>query len=275
LKSRLFRNNWILILKKAEGNPLFVEETLRMLIDRGSMLMENGSVVAGDEIETEEIPDTLQGLLLARIDCLPEEVKQTLRVASVIGRRIPVTVLEKVMGNGDYRGMLMEHLGTLETAGLIRVSQVHPEFVYIFRHSMLHGAAYTSLLPSDRKKLHLVVGEILEIMYPDRMEGIAPRLGHHFYEAGDDRRAFIYFDMSGDAAASSYANQEAESHYRRALDLDISEIQRADLILKLGQILVTQSRFKEAIQTWREGIELCQALGRPARPGLEATREMA
>jgi len=90
-----------LILKKAEGNPLFVEEVLRMLIDRGAIVRRNGGWVAGSEIETVEIPDNLQGLLLARIDRLPEEAKQTLRVASVIGRQFPVKVLEYVLSGGD------------------------------------------------------------------------------------------------------------------------------------------------------------------------------
>lgn len=85
------------ILKKAEGNPFFVEEVIRMLIDRGAIRRHNDSWVAESEIENIEIPDNLQGLLLARIDRLPEDVKYTLRVASVIGRQFPVTVLEQVL----------------------------------------------------------------------------------------------------------------------------------------------------------------------------------
>jgi class 3 adenylate cyclase len=89
-----------LILEKAEGNPLFVEEVIRMLIDRGAIVRSNGGWVAGAEIDTVEIPDNLQGLLLARIDRLPEEAKHTLRVASVIGRQFPVKVLEYVLRRG-------------------------------------------------------------------------------------------------------------------------------------------------------------------------------
>jgi class 3 adenylate cyclase len=89
------------ILEKSEGNPLFVEEVIRMLIDRGAIVPTNGKWVAGSEIREVEIPDNLQGLLLARIDRLPEEVKQTLRVASVIGRQFPVKVLEQVIIGGE------------------------------------------------------------------------------------------------------------------------------------------------------------------------------
>ncbi len=87
-----------LILKKAEGNPFFVEEVIRMLIDRGAIVKKGEGWVAGKEIENVDIPDNLQGLLLARIDRLPEDVKRTLRVASVIGRQFSVKVLEQVLG---------------------------------------------------------------------------------------------------------------------------------------------------------------------------------
>jgi class 3 adenylate cyclase len=90
-----------LILKKAEGNPFFVEEVIRMLIDRGAVVYREGSWHANDDIGSIDIPDNLQGLLLARIDRLPEEVKQTLRVAAVIGRQFPVKVLAHVL-EGRY-----------------------------------------------------------------------------------------------------------------------------------------------------------------------------
>jgi len=86
-----------IILHKAEGNPFFVEEVIRMLIDRGAIVKRSDGWVAEKTIETIDIPDNLQGLLLARIDRLPEDVKRTLRVASVIGRQFSVRVLEEVL----------------------------------------------------------------------------------------------------------------------------------------------------------------------------------
>jgi predicted ATPase len=87
-----------LILKKAEGNPFFVEEVIRMLIDRGAIVRGPGGWVAGAQIQDIDIPDNLEGLLMARIDRLPEDVKLTLRVAAVIGRQFPVKVLAQVLG---------------------------------------------------------------------------------------------------------------------------------------------------------------------------------
>jgi predicted ATPase len=86
-----------LVLGKAEGNPFFVEEVIRMLIDRNAIREQDGRWVAGEDLAGDDIPDNLQGLLLARIDRLPDDVKQTLRVAAVIGRKFPVSVLEHVM----------------------------------------------------------------------------------------------------------------------------------------------------------------------------------
>ena len=87
-----------LILRKAEGNPYFVEEVIRMLIERGAIVRKDGTWMAEHEISTRDIPDNLQGLLLARIDQLPAEARYTLMVASVIGRNFPVKVLSQVMG---------------------------------------------------------------------------------------------------------------------------------------------------------------------------------
>ena len=91
------------ILKKSEGNPLFVEEVIRMLIDQGAIIQQNGNWNAGKEIERVTVPDNLHGLLLARIDRLPDNVKHTLRVAAVIGRQFPVKVLAQVLAEAEIR----------------------------------------------------------------------------------------------------------------------------------------------------------------------------
>ena len=123
---------------------------------------------------------------------------------------------------------LVTHLSQLETAGLIRVAQVEPELEYLFRHTLVREAAYTSLLTTDRKRLHFAVGEAVERMYPDRLNSreIAATLARHFREAGDDQRALRYYTIAGEAALASYANQEAERHHRRALALVRSEGER-------------------------------------------------
>ena len=130
-----------------------------MLIDRGAIVQKDGGWVVDPEIETTDIPDNLHGLLLARIDSLSEQVKRTLRVASVVGRQFSTSVLEQVMGGEDSGIGLISHLGTLESVGLTRVAQVTPELTYVFKSALVQEVVYNSLLEADRKRLHQAVGE--------------------------------------------------------------------------------------------------------------------
>ena len=248
------------IYRKAEGNPLFIEELLRMLIDQGAIQHREGLWQATIELGTIGIPDHLQGLLLARLDRLPEDARQTLRVAAVIGRRFPVRVLEQVMSNTVGAMTLVNHLGELESSGLIDVFQVKPELVYRFRNTLLQEVIYASLLPADRKRLHAAVGATMEQLYPTTVELFAPQLAHHFLAAGDNARAFTYFALAGDKALKASANDEALGRFRQALALAPSQSEQAALMSKIGQALFWQGRFQEAIQVWREGIDLFQEL---------------
>ena len=101
----------------------------------------------------------------------------------------------------------------------------------------------------------------MEHLYPENLEQLAPQLAHHFTVAGDNQRALQYLSLAGDAALNTYANQEAESRYRQALNLDSTPAERAALLYKLGQALYWQSRFQDAIKVWRDGIRLYRDLG--------------
>jgi hypothetical protein len=102
---------------------------------------------------------------------------------------------------------------------LIRLAQVVPERAYLFRHALVQDAAYGSLLRVDRKRLHRMVGETLEALYPEREAELAPLLAEHFAGAGDDMRSLHYYTLAGDGAAGRYANPEAIAHYSRALEI--------------------------------------------------------
>src|SRR5262245_2928757 len=116
---------------------------------------------------------------------------------------------------------LSAQLGLLEGAGLIQLASIQPELEYLFRHVLVRDAAYHSLVKHDRRSLHQVVGETLERLYaaPDSMPGLLyPLLGFHFSGAGDARRAQRYYTLAGQAAATTYANLEAASHFKQALE---------------------------------------------------------
>ncbi|MCP4536633.1 MAG: hypothetical protein GY832_05760, partial [Chloroflexi bacterium] len=156
----------------------------------------------------------------------------------------------------------LDQLDHLETSGLIRLAQDEPELEYLFRHALVQDAAYRSLLRQDRKRIHQVVGETLERLYPERWDEIAPLLGHHFAIAGDDVRALKYFTLAGDTDAAEYANAEAVSHYTRALEIarrsGASGEDLTKLYTRLGRILELDSRFDKALTNYEEMETLAQ-----------------
>jgi predicted ATPase/class 3 adenylate cyclase len=212
-----------LILERSEGNPLFLEEILRMLIDQGSIRQEGGRWAARGPIEPHEIPDTLQGLLLARIDRLPEDAKRIFLVASVIGRRFPLGILKEL----PTPSTIEASLATLESADLIRRVASDSEPEYLFRHALIHAAAYESLLKRDRMLLHLAIGEALERLHADRLDEIAATLASHFERAEASDKAVTYFARAAQRATAMYANTEAALFYRSAIRL-LKEAKAAD-----------------------------------------------
>jgi serine phosphatase RsbU (regulator of sigma subunit)/tetratricopeptide (TPR) repeat protein len=138
---------------------------------------------------------------------------------------------------------------------LIRLAQLQPELTYLFRHALVQDAAYASLLAEDRRRLHLAVGEAMERLYAERLDSQAATLAHHFHQAGAAEKALHYYLMAGKEALKAFANGEAELNLRRALGLAGQSEERAWLLYALGEAVYRMSRFEEAIDLWRDGIE--------------------
>ena len=202
------------IMERAEGNPFFVEELIRMLIERGWVIRKGDHWVGSGTVAEAEVPETLRGLLLARIDRLSDEARRTLRMASVIGRDVPVRLLETITGDPAETARA---LGLAEAAGLVRFAAADPEPVYRFRHVLIQEAAYDSLLKADRRRLHRQVGEALEAQEGgERREELAPILGLHFERAGDAEKAAGYLLQAGRHALRGRALLEARELLDRA-----------------------------------------------------------
>ncbi len=243
------------ILEQAEGNPLFVEEIVRSLMDRGVIVRDETVWRAATEVDAERIaiPTSLQALLMARIDRLEEETRRALQLASVIGRAFLYRVLQAVSGP---QADLDRHLRALQRADLIREATRQPELEYAFRHALTHEAAYNSILIKRRKEFHRRVGEALEALMADRLEAYAGLLGHHFYLASDER-ALKYYGLAGDVAYRLYANTEAAAHYARALEAarragqaDHATLQH--LYTRRGRALELNSHYREALDNYAE-----------------------
>jgi class 3 adenylate cyclase len=221
-----------LIIRKTEGNPYFVEEVVRSLIEQGIVFQTEDGLrwKSSTKLEDIAIPDTLHALLVARIDRLDAETRATLQLASVIGRTFFARVLKAV---SDQAMALDQHLGALQRVELVREVMRKPELEYIFKHELARDAAYNTILLRRRRELHLLVGEAIEALFGDRAEEYAHRLAQHFAAGGDGNKSYRYYVMAGDAAAAMSADAEAADHFARALEaaesLDIPAAERARL----------------------------------------------
>jgi predicted ATPase len=205
------------ILGKTEGNPYFVEEVVRSLIEQGVVYRTDDGLRwrASTNVQEIAIPDTLQALLMARMDRLDRETRATLQLASVIGRSFYHRVLREI---SESAIALDRHLSDLERVELVREAAHRPELEYMFKHELTRVAAYNSILRRRRRELHRRVGEAMETLFADTPETHAHRMAQHFAAAGDAKRALRYHVMAAEAAAAVSADADAAGHYERALD---------------------------------------------------------
>jgi tetratricopeptide (TPR) repeat protein len=246
-----------LIVQKAEGNPFFVEELIRSLIETRQILRENGHWKAVTESAKITMPNTLRGVLSARIDRLPELSKHVLQNAAVIGRSFDLRVLQRLTSlNGEFASQI-EYLSD---ASLIEPA---PE-AYIFRHVLIQEAAYESILIKKRAELHRTIGETLEELHAERIEEFAPLLAYHFYRA-QDVRSLKYDILAGEKSARLYANAEAATHFSRALEVarrngsDLNQIRF--LFSELGRVLELGGRYEQALQNYNDWQEFGRERG--------------
>jgi ABC-type oligopeptide transport system substrate-binding subunit len=255
-----------MILERSEGNPFYVEEIIRSLIEQGAIIQEDGAWRATSDIANAEIPETLQGVLLARIDRLQEDVRRTLQLASVIGKTFLYRLLEAISA---AERKLDEHLSQLQRADLVREKRRRPELEYMFKHSLTQQAAYNSLLLERRKEFHRQVGEALEQLFADRKEEFYSLLAHHFDAAGEREKAIDYLIKAGDTARANDAFDEAIHDYRRAIELldEAGDAARASKTwLKLGLIHQVNFRFDEAHQANEKAFALEQQVRAATQP---------
>jgi class 3 adenylate cyclase/tetratricopeptide (TPR) repeat protein len=205
-----------LIASKAEGNPFYVEEMTRSLIEMGVLRQHNGSYALARAIEKIHVPNTIQEIILSRMDRLPEEVKLVLQLASVIGREFPVRLLERI---SDPEIRLGETLGELKASEFILQKVYFPELAYMFKHALTQDVAYSTLLRARRRALHRIIGSAIEELYADRLAEQFETLAHHFFDGEAWQKALEYLIKSGEKAAAAYANQNTLVDYARALEV--------------------------------------------------------
>ena len=194
-----------LITRKAEGNPFFVEEVIKSLLEIGTLERHNSHYVVTKNIAQIYVPDTIQDVIMGRIDRLEDSPKKALQLASVIGREFTVSLLERI---SDLKGRLGKLLQELKVLELIYERNLFPELAYMFKHALTQDVAYNSLLIQRRKDLHRVVAMAIEELYADRLVECYEMLAHH-YERGEVWDKALHYLVK--------AGQEALAHFSRAL----------------------------------------------------------
>jgi class 3 adenylate cyclase/tetratricopeptide (TPR) repeat protein len=205
-----------LVVLKAEGNPFYIEEVSKALVEMGVVARVDGGYRLQRPAEEIHIPGTIQEVILSRIDRLEREAKQAIQLASVIGREFTARVLERI---SDLEAKLSEVLGQLKALELIYEKALFPELAYMFKHALTHDVAYGTLMAERRRALHRLVGAAIEELYGDRLAEHYEVLAHHYYEGQDWEKALQYLEKAGDKTSAAFANQDALGFYGRALEV--------------------------------------------------------
>ena len=212
-----------LILKKAEGNPYFIKELIYALIAQGALVMDGeGKWKQTRPVTSLDLPDSLQSLLMARIDRLSPGERRILQMAAVVGSVFWLNALQALAGPSIPVKQLQTDLVALQRAGIIHERAVVDDLgmEYAFDSSLIREVAYESLLNSQRVAYHLRVAEYLEeIVFREGKRRYFNTLAHHYRLAGDVKKELFYTLQAADRAQSIYANAEAMRYYTRALDL--------------------------------------------------------
>ena len=244
-----------LILAKTDGNPFFVEEVIRTLIERGDVVRDERGTHwrMGRDVAAISIPDNLQALLTARIDRLKGQDRATLQLAAVIGRQFYRRLLFEISQEREH---LDRQLNTYQRVDLIREFSRDPELEYKFVHELTREAAYHSILRRERRIFHRRVARAIESLFAERLEEEAHRLAYHYDQAGLPDQARDYYRRAGDSAFRIFANAEAINHYSRAIAL-FPEQQTDDealiyLYSKKGRAQELNGQHAQALQTYQE-----------------------
>jgi class 3 adenylate cyclase/tetratricopeptide (TPR) repeat protein len=248
------------ILDKAEGNPFFLEELTRSLLERQSV---------GDV----SVPDTIHGVLIARIDRLPEEHKRLLQTASVMGRELRLDLLQAIWDQKTPLAPVLADLKRWEFLYEAPESAPGESPACFFKHALTQEAVYQSLLSGRRHALHGAIVRALEALHAERLQDVYDNLAYHAPRADEPEKAVHYLALSAEKSARSYAHAEAARALAEALDLaarlpeERRDRRMLELVLQLAESLLPLARFPEKLELLLSHRERVERLADPALSG--------
>jgi class 3 adenylate cyclase/tetratricopeptide (TPR) repeat protein len=258
-----------LIYRKAEGNPFFVEEVTKSLLEGGELVEVAAGYALGRPLDEILVPDTVQDVIMARLDRLAEEPRRALQTASVIGREFTPRLLERTTGAGATDDALRE----LKTVQLIFERSLYPELVFMFKHALTHEVAYGSLLLERRRALHGAVADAMRELYADRLAEVVETIAHHYERAERWGEAVAYLVRSAEKSLSGFALGEAQTYCDRALGgMERSDVAPDPTLLAhlhemRGQCYELRNEWAEAITCYRAMVAAAEGAGDRATQG--------
>jgi tetratricopeptide (TPR) repeat protein len=242
------------IFSETEGNPFFIEEVCRALVESGELCFSDGRWQR-PSMEELQVPQSVRVVIQSRVGRLPADCQELLRLAAALGREFEYETLAHVR---DYdEETLIDSLECALRAQVIEEVVTDRDVTFSFTHGLIQATLVASMSALRRRRLHRRVANAIEQLRPDNYEALA----YHYSLAGDEDQALTYHTRAGERASAAYANAEAEGHLRAALDLAEADADRAHLLAELGLVLDRQSRYSEAIDAWQEAIAVQKALG--------------
>jgi predicted ATPase/class 3 adenylate cyclase len=254
-----------LLIARTGGNPFFLEESVRTLVETGMLVGAPGAYRLAQPVDSLQVPATVQAVLAARIDRLPAEEKHLLQTAAVIGTEVPLSLLRAIVDQPD--AVLHRGLAHLQAAEFLYETRLFPEHAYTFKHALTHEVAYSSLLQERRRVLHAGIVEALEALAGERAAEQVERLAHHALRGEVWEKALVYFRQAGEKALAQSAYREAVGYFEQALSAlqhlpeqrDTQE-QAIALRLALRSALFPSGDSKRIVAYLREAETLAAAL---------------
>jgi tetratricopeptide (TPR) repeat protein len=260
-----------LLIARTEGNPFFLEESVRTLAETGVLVGERGTYRLGQAPSGLQVPATVQAVLAARIDRLPAEAKRLLQTAAVIGTDVPLPLLHAIADVPEAD--LQRHLTALQSAEFLYETRLFPEHEYTFKHALTHEVAYGSLL------LHAGIVEALEALAGDRVAEQVERLAHHALRGEVWDKTLAYCRQAGEKSLARSAHREAVGYFEQALsalphlpETRATREQAIDLRLALRTALTPSGNLGRILAYLCEAETLAAALGDPRRLGRISVR---
>jgi DNA-binding NtrC family response regulator/tetratricopeptide (TPR) repeat protein len=255
------------------GNPFFLEETVRALVEMRALGGQRGDYRLLRPVQTVAVPATVHAVLAARIDRLVAAEKQLLHMASAIGTNVPLRLLLAVAGTED-EGALRRSLARLCDAGFLREMEVNTEVEYTFEHVLTHEVAYAALRPESRRHLHARIVDAIEVLYRDRLGEQVEHLAHHAVRGDLRHRAVLYLRKAANKAAARSALQTAREWFEQALSVlntlprDQPTLEEAfEIRLELRPLLVHLGEVRAALAHLREAEGVAEKLNDEGRLG--------